>query len=80
MTKMFSVTCPDSMGEFITEKEISPSYIFQNAVQQVIDTSKISEEFVKELQRKIERLALTVDKQREFIESKKLMEEFLSIV
>jgi hypothetical protein len=79
MTKMFSVTCPNDMGVFIEEKELSPSSIFQTAVQQIMDSCKISEEFVKELQRRIEGLSSTLNKQREFIEEKGLMDDFLGL-
>ena len=79
MAKMFSVTCPETMATFISEKEISPSYVFQQGIQQIMDASKISEEFVKELNRKIERLSSTIDKQRDFIEAKGLINEFIGL-
>ncbi len=79
MTKMFSVTCPDAMGEFINEKEISPSSIFQNAIQQLIDTSKISEEFLKEKIQKIEALKITLGQQRDFIQANGLMDKYLGL-
>ena len=42
MAKMFSITCPEAMAQFIQDKEISPSAVFQSAVQNLIETSKIS--------------------------------------
>lgn len=80
MTKMYSVTCPDDMGEFISDKNVSPSSIFQGAVQNLIETSKISEAFVKELQRKITGLQDTLSKQRDFIEQNGLMDKFLGLI
>ena len=79
MTKMYSVTCPDDMGEFISDKELSPSSIFQSAIQQIIDTSKISEQFLQEKMKKIEFLQQTIAKQREFIEKENLMDKFIGI-
>lgn len=79
MARMFSVTCPEEQYLFIQEKEISPSSIFQTAIQQIMDASKISEEFVKELQDKITRMMATIDQQRNFIEEKELMDEFLGL-
>ena len=76
---MYSVTCPDDMGLFISEKNVSPSSIFQSAIQNLIDTSKISEEFIKELNRKITALGVTIQKQREFIETEGLIDKFLGL-
>lgn len=79
MAKMLSVTITEEQGEFIKEHDISPSYILQGAIENIRETSKISEKFVQELQRKISFLQGTIDKQRNFIEAKGLIDEFIGL-
>jgi len=79
MAKMLSVTIPEEQAVFISENEISPSKILQAKIEEIRETSKISQGFITELQRKISFLSATIEKQRVFIEENDLMDKFLGL-
>lgn len=80
MRVVISCSIDSKEKEFLDEMGLSASELLQGSIQQAIENSKIGQAQVKEYQRKIAFLQETMNKQRDFIESKSLMGEFLQNV
>ena len=78
-TTITTISIPNDMALFCSEKGIKLSKITQDAIQNIMEADKVNSKFVLEQTRKIEALQGTINKQRDFIESKGLMEQFLGI-
>jgi len=65
---------------YIRENKIKPSKIIQDHVVNLMESEKISNKQVSEMTRRIAFLQETINKQRNFIEAKGLMEKFLQNV
>ena len=76
-TKCISIT--KEQEDFLNEKEIPLSKLVQFAIEEKMASSKLSDTEIKEFTRRIEALQLTIAKQREFIEQKDLMNEYLGL-
>ena len=79
MATIISVSLGKEHKDFIDEMGISPSELLQRSINDLIESSKISQKQVQELTRKINFLQETINKQRDFIESNGLMDKFLGI-
>lgn len=79
MATIISVSLGKEHKDFIDEMGISPSELLQRSINDLIESSKVSQKQVQELQRKIIFLQETITKQREFIETNGLMDKFLGI-
>jgi hypothetical protein len=80
MTFILSVSISEQQKAFIDENQVSPSAVLQEGLNQMIESFKVSAVQLQELRRKIDFLQKTIDKQRNFIESKNLMEDYVKIV
>lgn len=79
MATIISVSLGKEHKDFIDEMGISPSELLQRSINDLIESSKVSQKQVQELTRKIIFLQETINKQRDFIESNSLMDKFLGI-
>jgi hypothetical protein len=81
MANTHLVTCSITKEQSgaIEELNLSPSALLQNAIDEKIENYKVSKEQIKQYERKIVSLHETLDKQRDFIEAKGLMQEFLGL-
>jgi hypothetical protein len=77
MSNIISCSISEEQKKFIEEMGLSPSELLQNSINEEINSLRVSQTIIKDLNRKIRSLIDTIDKQRKFIESKKLIEEFL---
>lgn len=77
MANIISVSITQEQSNFLQEMDLSPSKMLQGAIDTAIESAKVSSKQVNELNRRIGFLQETINKQRLFIESKNLMEEFL---
>jgi hypothetical protein len=82
MANTHLVTCSitKEQSNAVEELKLSPSALLQGAIEEKIENYKISKEQIKEYERKIEVLRSTLDKQRDFIEARGLMNDFLGII
>lgn len=74
-----SVSISMEQANFCDEMDISCSELLQRSINDIIESSKVSQQQVKEMTRRIEALQETLGKQRDFIESKGLMDAFLGL-
>ena len=74
-TKTISLT--NEQDEFLIEKNLSASAIFQGAVDNLMEMSKVSGVQLREEIRKRENFQKVAEDARKFIEKKGLMEEYL---
>jgi Arc/MetJ-type ribon-helix-helix transcriptional regulator len=79
MSTIISVSLDAKQKEFIDEMDISPSELIQRSINDLIESSKVSEKQVRELTRKIASLQEVLNKQRDFIETNGLMNKFLGL-
>lgn len=79
MATIISVSLSKEQKDFIDEMAISPSELLQRSINDLIESSKVSQKQVQDLTRKISFLQETINKQRDFIESNGLMEKFLGL-
>ena len=80
MANIISVSLSQEQINFLDEMDLSPSKMLQGAIDQAIESAKVSAKQVAERDRKILFLQETINKQRLFIESKNLMDEFIKYV
>lgn len=78
MASILSVSITKEQEEFLEQMNMSPSKLLQNAITEEMVRSTSSLVALKDANGKISRLAATVERQRKFIESKKLLDAFLS--
>ena len=79
MATIISVSLSKEQKDFIDEMAISPSELLQRSINDLIESSKVSQKQVQELTRKIGFLQETINKQRDFLESNGLMDKFLGL-
>lgn len=79
MATIISVSLSKEQKEFIDEMAISPSELLQRSINDLVESSKVSQKAVQEAQRKIQFLQETINKQRDFIETQGLMDKFLGL-
>jgi len=79
MSTIISVSITPQQKQFIDEMAISPSELLQDCINQQIESNKVSVKLLEELNRKIAVLREVIDKQRDFIESKGLMDDFIKL-
>ena len=79
MSTIISVSLSSKQKEFIDEMAISPSELIQRSIDDLIESSKVSQKQVQELTRRIAGLQEVLNKQRDFIEANGLMDKFLGL-
>ena len=79
MSTIISVSLSSKQKEFIDEMAISPSELIQRSIDDLIESSKVSQKQVQELTRRIAGLQEVLNKQRDFIETNGLMDKFLGL-
>jgi glucose-6-phosphate 1-dehydrogenase len=79
MSNIISVSLTTEQAVFLQEMELSPSKMLQSAIQDAIESHKVSAKQVEELNRRIVFLQGTIDKQRNFIETQNLMDKFINL-
>jgi hypothetical protein len=79
MSTIISVSLSSKQKEFIDEMAISPSELIQRSIDDLIESSKVSQKQVQELSRRITSLQEVLNKQRDFIETNGLMDKFLGL-
>jgi len=77
MSNILSVSVSKEQLDFLDEVKLSPSKILQKGIDELIESSKVNVKQVLELNRRIGFLQATIAKQRDFIEGKGLMAEFI---
>ena len=77
MATIISVSLGQGQKEFIDEMGISPSELLQRSINDIFESSKVSQKMVRELQDRISRLAETIKKQGDFIEEQGLTDLWL---
>lgn len=65
-------------NDFILERNISPTRIIRNFIQERMDTHPQGSAKIKELNQKVERLAEIIKEYVDFIEKRGLIDEFIS--
>jgi hypothetical protein len=76
MSNILSVSLSNDQITFIDEMGLSPSKLLQSKIEETIENYKVTAEELKKQQHKINFLMETINKQRDFIEAKGLMNEF----
>ncbi len=79
MSTIISVSLSAKQKEFIDEMAISPSELIQRSIDDLIESSKVSQKQVQELTRRIAGLQEVLNKQRDFIETNGLMDKFIGL-
>jgi Arc/MetJ-type ribon-helix-helix transcriptional regulator len=79
MSTIISVSLSSKQKEFIDEMAISPSELIQRSIDDLIESSKVSQKQVQELTRRIAGLQEVLNKQRDFIEANGLMDKFIGL-
>ena len=79
MAIIISCSLGKEQKDFIDEMAISPSELLQRSINDLIESSKVSQKQVTELNRKIQGLREILDKQRDFIEAQGLMDKFIGL-
>lgn len=77
MSNILSVSIKDEQAIFINEMNLSPSALLQSKIDECIESYKVTKQELEKQSRKIAFLQETINKQRNFIESKNLMLDFL---
>jgi Arc/MetJ-type ribon-helix-helix transcriptional regulator len=79
MSTIISVSLSSKQKEFIDEMAISPSELIQRSIDDLIESSKVSQKQVQELTRRIASLQEVINKYRDFIETEGLMDKFMGL-
>lgn len=79
MSVIISVSLSSKQKEFIDEMAISPSELIQRSIDDLIESSKVSQKAVQECNRRIAGLQEVLNKQRDFIEANGLMDKFIGL-
>jgi len=79
-TIITTISLPNELMTYAEEKKVKLSHLVQNTLKDMMENDKASNLMVGELRRKIAFLQETLNKQRDFLESKGLMEKFLENV
>lgn len=78
MAVVISVSITKEQKDFLDEMQVSPSELLQRSITDMIQSHKINREAVLELQRKLQVWIEMAQKQREFIEKRGILEEYLA--
>lgn len=76
MANIISVSITSEQAEFLQEMDLSPSKLLQSRIDEILESNKVNVRQIQEKERKIAFLMETINKQRDFIEAKGLMNEF----
>lgn len=76
VTTITTISLRPELMAYATEKKIKLSHIVQEKLNEMMENDKASAEMVKNMQHKISFLQETINKQRNFIEAKGLMDDF----
>ena len=76
MANIISVSITSEQAEFLQEMDLSPSKLLQSRIDEILESNKVNVRQIQEKERKISFLMETINKQRDFIEAKGLMNEF----
>lgn len=76
-TEHIHLTITTEEKAFLDKKNFSPTQLLKEKIHEIQDLTAPTQHLFDEMQRRIRRLADTVDKQRVFIERKGLIDEFL---
>ena len=74
-----SVSISQEQAQFVEQMDISCSELLQRSINDIMESSKVSQKALREVQDKVIRLQGTLDKQRDFIEAQGLMDKFLGL-
>jgi hypothetical protein len=74
-----TISYSTEVEQYIRENGLKPSKIVQDFVKTAIESEKVSVKAMQDVNRRILALQETINKQRNYIESKGLMDEFLGI-
>lgn len=72
-----SITLSDAENAFVDENKISPTAVIRTKVQELMEFRNIKPEYVQELQKKLDNWVKLANEQRDWIEKKGLLDEFL---
>jgi hypothetical protein len=76
--KQLTISIPEYQALFLDENpDFSPSKLLQSKLNELMETSKDWTEQIKAANAKTLRVIETLNKQRDFIEAKGLMDEFI---
>lgn len=78
MATIISVSLGQGQKEFIDEMGISASELLQRSINEIWESTKISQKTVTELRSNISRLQETIKKSGDFIEKYELTKEWLN--
>jgi len=76
MSNIISVSITSEQASFIEEMDLSPSKLLQARIDEIQESNKVNVKQIQDRERKIAFLMETINKQRDFIEAKGLMNEF----
>ena len=79
MANIVTVNLTEADKKFLDEnKDLSPTKLLRDKIEEVRQDYKIDPSTIKELNRKIKTWAMLADKQRQYIEGKGLIEDFMN--
>jgi len=77
MASIISVSIPEKHKSFLSEMDLSPSQLLQNAIEEIISRSIVSEKRVRELYDRISDLQALLSKYGSFVDKHGLTNEWL---
>lgn len=79
MAVILSVSIDSKQKAFLEEIKVSPSALLQRCINELMQNTEISKEYVQKLQSRMSMLQETITKQGEFINNKGLWEEYMKL-
>jgi hypothetical protein len=77
MAVILSVSIDSKQKQFLDEIKVSPSALLQRSINELMQNSDISKEYVEGLKKNIGFLQKTISKQGTFIDKNGLMQDYL---
>ena len=78
MAIIISCSIDKGQSQFIADTKLSPSAILQRSINEMMERSNISPDYVKQLQTNIKLLQETITKFGSFIDKRGLMQEYIN--
>lgn len=79
MANIISVSITQEQETFVQDMKLSPSKMLQGCINELMESQRVNQKVVDELKLRIKNFQEVVNKQRDFIESRGLMDEFFKI-
>jgi hypothetical protein len=78
-TKIRSISLSEEDDKFVSELNLSPTALIKSKIDEIRETSKISLELLKEMERQRDTWHKNFEKAVEFLKNKELYNEFFEI-